>query len=126
MLERLKTILKAVILIVIILAIALIQVEFEREKLVRNTMDRRELWYDANGYFVMVNTTDKIVGVYDAITPIYHFPCTIDQAIENMTVITVTDLEDYGISLSPDQMSKIREICPEDTPVLIYEEDYQR
>lgn len=126
MLERLKMVLKAVILIIILLAIAILQVGLEKDKLVRDTMDRRELWYDADDYFVMVNTTDQIVGVYDAITPIYHFRCKIYREFEKDTVITVSDLEDYGIVLSPDLMNKICEICPEDTPVLIYEEDYQR
>ena len=35
-------------------------------------MDRRELHYDADGEFIMIDTQDGLMGVYDAVKPVRH------------------------------------------------------
>lgn len=35
-------------------------------------MDRRELHYDADGEFIMIDTQDGHMGVYDAVKPVRH------------------------------------------------------
>lgn len=86
-------------------------------------MNKRELWYDADGYFILVNERTHLVGVYDGTKPLRHFSCEFDRDIDNNTVITAADLEKYGIQISERERRFIDMVCPEDTPVLIYEED---
>lgn len=35
-------------------------------------MDRRELWYDADGDFIMLDTSNDMIGFYHAVKPLTH------------------------------------------------------
>lgn len=43
------------------------------EKTKMRIMDQRELQYDADGYFVMIDKMKCFCGVYEANTPLYYF-----------------------------------------------------
>lgn len=65
----------AVVLIAILLGIAYIKTRDTKvaiEDTAIDEMDRAELHYDADDYFMMVDRENMLIGFYDAATPINH------------------------------------------------------
>lgn len=84
-------------------------------------MNKMELHYDADDYFIMVNATDGFLGVYKATTPLKHFKCKIEgEAQVDFLVIKVTELTEQNVTLRKQDLTWILDNCPEWTPVLIY------
>ena len=81
-------------------------------------MNQRELWYDANDWFIMVETNEGLLGVYYATYPVEHVPCDVPYFWGGGSyVITWGELQEMVYA-------NVSADVPEWTPVLIYEEDF--
>ena len=84
-------------------------------------MNRVELHYDADGYFLMIDTENGLLGMYNATKPLKHYPCTVMVEITMPGVVwKVTDLELLGLDIDPDYLKEIYRTAPAETPVLVY------
>ena len=90
--------------------------QYNRQQADIEEMNKTELHYDADGYFVMVNTAAEIVGVYDAVTPLNHYKCTVIQPAVTRQVCKVSELAKYGVTVP----TELFDTVPAETPVLIY------
>lgn len=85
-------------------------------------MNKMELHYDADDYFIMVNESEGLLGVYKATTPIRHFRCKVaDDEQVDFLVVEVTALTQCGVTLRRQDLTWILDNCPDWTPVLIYQ-----
>lgn len=58
-------------------------------------MDRNELHYDADGWFLMVNKGKNLVGLYYATEPVMHKFCDTSKFIQNRSGLNIPTLV-YG------------------------------
>ena len=91
-------------------------------------MNKEELHYDANGYFVMISADDGLIGVYDGRNPIKHYGCKVPKNLDlsRPIVITVGDLGSEGITIPKADFKELHETVPDETPVLIYERKVEK
>ena len=84
-------------------------------------MNSKELHYDADGYFLMIDTENGLIGIYDAIKPLKHYDCKVMVEINKPGVVwKVTDLELLGLDIAPEYLTEIYRTVPAETPVLVY------
>ena len=89
-------------------------------------MDKRELWYDADDWFILIETGENLIGIYQGTIPVEHGFCivsdefwksVVETDIFEQVVTTWGDCKDYADC-------HIQTDVPDWTPVLIYEEIY--
>ena len=112
----------------IIVLFMILMKRFPEEELVKDAvlhtnfeiMDKRELWYDADDWFIMIESKSGLVGVYYADRPVEHASCrtAFSWNDEEECVTTWGDIKDqvYG---------NIYTSIPDWTPVLVYVENYE-
>ena len=124
--EKMKEVLKVEAAILLFLVLVLIgfriweQTETGRWMEACEDMDLHEKHFDADGYFIMVNTKDGIVGTYWCSRPLKHYRCTVNVQVETPQVFTVDLIENIGIDMDVDCFRDIYETIPEGTPLWIY------
>ena len=92
------------IIVFIILAGVLVGVNFIYSRIAKETtdiklMDRKELRYDADGPFIMIDTSKHLIGFYRDTLPVYHdkFNEFIDEGIYTAEYDEYTGMLDiYG------------------------------
>lgn len=94
--------------------------QYNRRQAVIEAMNRQELHYDADDYFVMIDTGNGLIGLYRAITPLKHYNCTVQQEVTTPRVRTVAEIENLGLNIAADDLADIYRTVPDWTPVLIY------
>lgn len=120
--DKAMTILKVLIVLVILVAACNIYVR----NLAIEKMDEQELHYDADGYFVMLDTENGLLGIYNVTEPLEHILVG-DQLPNDVAhgVYFTRQTEDLLILLSGEEepiILVVRNIVaiPEGTPVLVY------
>ena len=86
---------------------------------VSHQMDERELWYDADDWFVLIDCEDGVLGVYNGNTPIEKAPCFINTYKYDLghgceVSTTWAEVQD---SIAYEYLESI---LPDNTPVYIY------
>lgn len=107
-------------ILLLLMAFVLIFSAFYRKNAEKN-MEKRSLWYDADNVFVMVETSDRLVGVF-------HGPEVVEYADATLsTLITEGHVPD---TMNWDQLRKLIRVdlkteIPGDTPCYIYDKHYE-
>ena len=70
--KRLSKCLGLIIIVVVAIVYAFVMNRWERAAK-EEAMDRRELHYDADGDFILIDSQEDHIGVYKAIEPIKHY-----------------------------------------------------
>ena len=52
-------------------------------------MDREEVHYDADDWFIMVDKENGLIGIYDGIEPVFHFFCDTSNIPCDLTEIPI-------------------------------------
>ena len=92
-----------------------------------NKMNEMELWYDADGPLIMVDTDTQIIGIYNAATPIKHISygysdsgCSFGTLDIETELVIINIEESIYTYLKDDDLKWIKENVPDDTPVVVY------
>mgnify|MGYP006873132359 CR=1 FL=1 len=96
-----------------------------------NRMDMRELYYDADGGFIMVDMQLGLMGVYDAVKPVRHiWQKRLRRVSPGLYNLSICDgwIEFYGeklhgvyvIAVSGDDNVFFLSSVEQDIPVLVY------
>lgn len=82
-------------------------------------LDSYELHYDADGYFLLINDNDNLMGVYDGPEALEHFYLDLNCNGEYIST-TVEGLEELGVELTSEIEDYLfQNNIPYDTPVVI-------
>ena len=120
--DKAMTVLKILIVLVVLVTACNIYVR----NLVIEKMNEQELHYDADGYFLMLDTQNGLLGIYDVTEPLEHI--LVGDQLPNGVVhgVYITHCtEDKLILLSGEEEPIVLIIentveIPEGTPVLVY------
>ena len=89
-------------------------------------MNKRELWYDANDWFIMIETNEDLLGIYQGITPVEHVFCAVSDDI--WKIVVETDIMEQIVTTWGECKDYvdcyIQTDVPDWTPVVIYEEEF--
>lgn len=79
-------------------------------------MDKRSLWYDADSTFVMLETEEGMIGVYQGSVPVEHGYAKISSLIKEGHIEDTVNWETLKKLIITDLKTEI----PDDTPCYIY------
>lgn len=94
-------------------------------------MDAREKHYDADGYFILIDTQEGLMGAYDAYKPLRHFWYKEFRKIkpglykydsyEDLMELSSEDTEEvYNLYLSASDLRYLQATIEQGIPVLVY------